>query len=55
VTVGVTSRDEGTIYDWREQRHRFEVLSRSRAVGTVALDVSVSIDLGDTPDVAAVR
>jgi len=44
VTIGITSQDEGTIYDWREQRHRFEVLARNPGVGMVAFDVEVTVE-----------
>ncbi len=42
VTVGIVSRDFGRVYDWSEQRHRFEVMNPSRSVGVVALPVTVS-------------
>jgi ABC-2 type transport system ATP-binding protein len=42
-TVGIHSRDEGTVYDWSEQRHWFSVLNPQRTVGTVALPLEVTI------------
>ena len=42
LTIGVHSRDEGTVYDWSEQRHRFEVMHPGRSSGMVDLDIDVS-------------
>jgi ABC-2 type transport system ATP-binding protein len=41
VSVGITSHDDGTVYDWSEQRHWFEVMNPDRRVGTVAIGVLV--------------
>jgi ABC-2 type transport system ATP-binding protein len=43
VTIGIHSRDEGTVYDWREQRDSFEVMSRSRSAGVLELQVEVKV------------
>jgi ABC-type Fe3+/spermidine/putrescine transport system ATPase subunit len=43
LTVGIISHDEGTVYDWSEQRHWFEVMNPDRRVGTVAIPVDVKI------------
>jgi ABC-2 type transport system ATP-binding protein len=42
-SVGVHNGDEGTVYDWSEQRHWFTVLNPERSVGTVAFPVEVTI------------
>ena len=42
LTIGVHSRDEGTVYDWSEQRHRFEVMHPGRSSGMVDLEIDVS-------------
>jgi ABC-2 type transport system ATP-binding protein len=41
LTLAITSQDESTVYDWQEQRHRFEVLDQGRAQGLLHLPVSV--------------
>ena len=46
ITIGMHSHDEATVYDWREQQDRFEVMSPSRAVGVLQLDVDVTMDRG---------
>jgi ABC-type polysaccharide/polyol phosphate transport system ATPase subunit len=46
ITIGMHSHDEATVYDWREQHDRFEVMSPSRAVGVLQLDVDVTVDRG---------
>ena len=46
VTVGVHSQDEGTVYDWHEQRHQFEVMNPGRGVGQVHLGLNVSLTRG---------
>ena len=43
ITVGVHSQDEGTVYDWQEQRHQFEVMNPARTAGLVHLGLHVSI------------
>ena len=35
VTLAIQSTDEGTVYDWREQQARFEVMNPSRTNGLV--------------------
>jgi ABC-2 type transport system ATP-binding protein len=42
LTIGVHSRDEGTVYDWSEQRHQFEVMHPGRSSGMVDLAIEVS-------------
>ena len=44
VTVGLHSHDEATVYDWSEQGYSFEVMSPTRAVGVLQLDVNVSVN-----------
>ena len=44
VTLALQTRDEGTVYDWREQQYTFSVLDPSGAVGRVALPVRVLFD-----------
>ncbi|HET6792802.1 MAG TPA: ABC transporter ATP-binding protein [Acidimicrobiales bacterium] len=43
LTLAVTSRDEHTVYDWQEQRHRFEVLNPGRAQGMLHMPVRVEV------------
>ena len=49
ITVGVHSHDEGTVYDWSEQRHWFEVMNPDRRVGTVAMPVTVKVSVQQPP------
>jgi hypothetical protein len=41
VTLGIQSTDEGTVYDWHEQRYAFAVVDPAGGVGRVALPVTV--------------
>ena len=43
VTIGIHSHDEGTVYDWHEQRHQFEVMNPGRSVGQVHMGLEVSV------------
>ncbi len=43
VSVGLVSRDDAVVYDWWEQRENFEVLSPSKVLGLVGLQVKVEI------------
>ena len=43
ITLGIHSHDEGTVYDWSEQRHWFEVMNPEKTTGTVALPVKVKV------------
>jgi ABC-2 type transport system ATP-binding protein len=43
ITVGIHSRDEGTVYDWHDQRYWFTVLNPNRTVGTVALPLHTTV------------
>jgi hypothetical protein len=36
VTFGAQSRDEGTVYDWLEQRYSFSVMNPSQVSGLVS-------------------
>ena len=46
VTLAIQSTDEGTVYDWREQQARFEVMNPSRTNGLVSFPIDVHF--GDT-------
>ena len=46
VTLGVTTADEGTVYDWREQQDSFEVMNPGRTFGLVELPVRVEVSGG---------
>ena len=35
--------DEATVYDWREQRHQFEVMNPYRTAGAVYMGIRASI------------
>jgi len=41
VTLAIQSRDEGTVYDWREQQASFEVMNPSRTSGLVSFPIDV--------------
>lgn len=41
VSLGIHSRDEGTVYDWHEQRHSFGVINPGRSAGLVALGLRI--------------
>jgi ABC-2 type transport system ATP-binding protein len=43
ITIGVTSRDGARVYDWQEQRIRFEVMNPGNASGVVALPLNVTV------------
>jgi len=43
MTIGITSNDGGTVYDWREQQDRFEVMNPGSADGTVDVKVEVEV------------
>jgi ABC-2 type transport system ATP-binding protein len=58
VTLCVTSSDGAFIYDWQEQRYRFEVRDSSRSFGSVDFPVRITVDKesgregpGDKPSV----
>jgi ABC-2 type transport system ATP-binding protein len=44
VTIGIHSHDESTVYDWREQRHQFEVMNPYRTSGSVYMGMRASIE-----------
>ena len=41
VTLALQTRDEGTVYDWREQEYSFSVMNPSRLVGSVSFPVEI--------------
>ena len=41
ITLGVQSTNEGTVYDWREQRYEFSVSNPTGTVGRVAFPLTV--------------
>jgi ABC-2 type transport system ATP-binding protein len=43
VSIGFHSRDEAKIYDWREQRESFEVLSQAKVIGLIEFHVKAEI------------
>ncbi|MEO6121622.1 MAG: Wzt carbohydrate-binding domain-containing protein, partial [Acidimicrobiales bacterium] len=50
LTIGVHSHDEGTVYDWRDQQHQFEVMNPGRTVGQVHMGLRVRATRGaDVP------
>jgi ABC-2 type transport system ATP-binding protein len=49
VTLGIHSHDEGTVYDWHEQRHQFEVMNPGRSAGLVALPLQVEVAREEAP------
>ena len=44
VTVGITTHDASVIYDWREQRHEFEVMNPGRSAGQVHMGLRVRME-----------
>ena len=46
LTLGIHSHDEGTVYDWLDGRHQFEVMNPGRTVGQVHMDVRVRATRG---------
>jgi hypothetical protein len=46
LSLGIHSHDHGTVYDWREQRHQFEVMNPGRTAGLVDLPVRVTLSPG---------
>ncbi|MDZ4827612.1 MAG: ABC transporter ATP-binding protein [Actinomycetota bacterium] len=44
VTIAIQTTDEGTVYDWHEQRYHFEVMNPSRSDGRVWFQVDVRFD-----------
>ncbi len=42
LTLGVHSRDGGTMYDWLEQEHHFEVMNPTHAWGAVAMRATMT-------------
>jgi ABC-2 type transport system ATP-binding protein len=43
VTVGLTTSDEATVYDWHEQHYQFAVMNPTRAGGLLYLPAKVSV------------
>jgi ABC-2 type transport system ATP-binding protein len=43
VTIGITSFDEGIVYDWREQDVEFEVMNPSGVIGIAHLPLSIEV------------
>jgi ABC-2 type transport system ATP-binding protein len=41
VTLAIQTTDEGTVYDWREQQYRFQVMNPGRATGAVSFPLAV--------------
>ncbi|MGH9182179.1 MAG: Wzt carbohydrate-binding domain-containing protein, partial [Acidimicrobiales bacterium] len=46
LTLGVHSHDEGTVYDWHDQQHQFEVMNPGRTVGQVHMGLRVRATRG---------
>ena len=42
LTLAIQTTDEGTVYDWREQQYRFEVMNPRRTAGRVAFPMHIS-------------
>jgi ABC-2 type transport system ATP-binding protein len=43
VSIGARSRSGGTVYDWREQQDRFEVMNPGRSTGIVDMRLRVEV------------
>jgi hypothetical protein len=48
ITVGLTTADEGTVYDWHEQKYRFQVMNPTRASGLVHMPPTITLHAGPT-------
>jgi ABC-type polysaccharide/polyol phosphate transport system ATPase subunit len=46
LTLAIQSSDEGTVYDWREQQDRFEVMNPSNTTGMVSIPLQVHFGEG---------
>ena len=46
ITVGIHSKDEATVYDWREQQVWFEVLSPDRTSGLIWMPIEARVQQG---------
>ena len=44
ITVGIHSKDEATVYDWREQQVWFEVLSPDRTSGLIWMPIEARVE-----------
>jgi ABC-2 type transport system ATP-binding protein len=53
ITLCVTSSDGNLIYDWHEQRHRFEVRDPKRSFAALELPVRITFDKGSVRHPAA--
>ena len=49
VTLCVTSSDGAYIYDWHEQRYRFQVRDPKRAFGSVEFPVHITVEKQSVP------
>jgi ABC-2 type transport system ATP-binding protein len=43
ITIGVTSYDEGVVYDWSEARHEFEVMNPGGLLGYTHVPIEISV------------
>jgi len=43
ITIGVTSYDEGVVYDWSEARHEFEVMNPGGLLGYAHVPIEISV------------
>ena len=43
ITIGVTSYDEGVVYDWSEARHEFEVMHPAGLLGYTHVPIEISV------------
>ena len=43
ITIGLTTADEGTVYDWHEQKYRFQVMNPTRASGLVHMPPTITL------------
>jgi ABC-2 type transport system ATP-binding protein len=43
ITIGLTTADEGTVYDWHDQKYHFQVMNPTRASGLVHMPPKISL------------
>jgi ABC-2 type transport system ATP-binding protein len=49
ITIGLTTADEGTVYDWHDQKYRFEVMNPTRASGLIHMPPRISLHQANPP------
>lgn len=53
VTIGLTTTDEGTVYDWHELKYRFEVMNPWRASGLIHMPPKITVHTSSSVSTAS--